>query len=517
MKQLNQVLGIAVLLAAVINTAQSQTILSGNISGTWTTAGNPYIISDNATVPSGYTLTIQPGVIVWVGEGRSITVNGGILATGTPLQHITFQTPINTQMWSAFSVNNGGTNLFSYCDFARAANALTFSGSSSSLINYCTFSNSINGLALTCTSGSNQVNYCTFKNITNTAMTLQNQSLNQVVFSTFNNVSNGIAMSVTANYWELHAIIHNCSFSNCFGQAVFGEANGIYGSPWGTAALFAEIENCSFHAANGGCSFDLYGEINGMPGYGYIKIADSSFSQITNTAISLTQSGGAGSSTGSLINNVIINAKNGVVFQDPWDVKMQNSILVGCTNAAKVIGSLSRTVSYNNFYGNATNFIGYPSTYGTIILANRNGTPCDLLFNIFSNPLLVSPTSFALQANSPCIDAGEGSAPNYDNFFPPSQGTVLNDMGAYGGPDAGGWLVSPPPVNTPFTLATKKLTYVGVTINPPSSGHYRLEYASAVAGTNNWLEITNMDLTGPFNYAEPATTPPRFYRALKLY
>ena len=60
--------------------SHAQTILSGNISGTWSPSGNPYVISANATVQSGQTLTIQPGVIVWIGQGISITVNGGIQA-----------------------------------------------------------------------------------------------------------------------------------------------------------------------------------------------------------------------------------------------------------------------------------------------------------------------------------------------------------------------------------------------------------------------------------------------------
>jgi hypothetical protein len=104
-------------------------------------------------------------------------------------------------------------------------------------------------------------------------------------------------------------------------------------------------------------------------------------------------------------------------------------------------GTLSLAVSYNSFFTNATNFTGYPSTYGQIILQNRNGTPCDLLLNIFQDPLFVSATNSRLQDTSPCIDAGDVTDPNYgDLCFDVSRGTEISDLGAYGGADACNWL-----------------------------------------------------------------------------
>jgi hypothetical protein len=187
----------------------AQTILSGNISGTWLPSGNPYVISANATVQSGQTLTIQPGVIVWIAQGISITVNGGVQAVGTPSQHIAFQAPISSQYWNTISVNNSGNNVFSYCDFLSATNALAFVGSTSWVSN-----------------GSNHVSYCTFKNVMATALAFNNESSNEVLFSTFQNVSNGIATAVNGNNCTLTANIMNCSFSNCLGTAVSGIGNG---------------------------------------------------------------------------------------------------------------------------------------------------------------------------------------------------------------------------------------------------------------------------------------------------
>lgn len=44
--------------------AHAATVLSGNVSGTWTTNGGPYILSADCTVASNQMLTIEPGVEV---------------------------------------------------------------------------------------------------------------------------------------------------------------------------------------------------------------------------------------------------------------------------------------------------------------------------------------------------------------------------------------------------------------------------------------------------------------------
>ena len=417
-------------LALLPKSCDAQTILSGNISGTWSPSGNPYIIVANATVPGGQTLTIQPGVTVWIGQGISISVNGAIEAVGTSSQHITFQAPISSQFWNTISVNNSFTNLFSYCDFANATNSLAFVGTSR-----------------------NRVNYCTFTNAMGTALGFYNQSDNQVLFSSFQNLNNGIAIPVNANGngWVLRANIMNCSFSNCWGQAVSGE--GV-----ATGHIVSAIKNCSFNAVGGGCSFYLQG------GSGILQIQNNIFSTVTNTAIVLTSIPSDRGGQATVLNNIILNASNGIISQDPWDATVMDNILMGCTNAVTHTGSLSRGVEYNDFFNNATNFIGYTSVYGTVILANRNGTPCDLLFNTYQYPQFVATNDFHLQTNSPAIDAGTPDWAFTDMCFPPSQGTSFPDLGIYGGPDACNWLAVVPilPVQATMTSSIRSHKSTGV-------------------------------------------------------
>ncbi len=57
---------------------------------TWTAAGGPYRLTAATTVPNGVTLAIEPGTSVYFDAGVRMTVNGRILAQGTPALRIKF-------------------------------------------------------------------------------------------------------------------------------------------------------------------------------------------------------------------------------------------------------------------------------------------------------------------------------------------------------------------------------------------------------------------------------------------
>src|SRR5438128_32783 len=73
---------IPAVLAILVVQAQcgwTATVISGNISGTWTTNQSPYIVTADATVPTNQVLSIQPGVTVIIGPAVRLWVYGGIL------------------------------------------------------------------------------------------------------------------------------------------------------------------------------------------------------------------------------------------------------------------------------------------------------------------------------------------------------------------------------------------------------------------------------------------------------
>ena len=164
---------------------------------------------------------------------------------------------------------------------------------------------------------------------------------------------------------------------------------------------------------------------------------------------------------------------------------MQDNVLVGTTNAVKNYGNLSGSVGYNCFYANATNFVGYPSTYGEWIIPNRNGTLSDLSYNIGQDPLFLSTNDFQLSTNSPCIDAGTPEWAFSDMSFPPSQGAAFPDVGSYGGPDAPNSFNVVPKLATQATMSVSsnvvRLSWGAI---PRSS--YQVQYLTnlALAGTN---------------------------------
>src|SRR5688572_14157971 len=73
-------------------TGSAQTNVSGFISAntTWNLAGSPYIVTGNALVSSGYTLTIEPGVVVKFNTDKALQIDGELIAIGTAANRITF-------------------------------------------------------------------------------------------------------------------------------------------------------------------------------------------------------------------------------------------------------------------------------------------------------------------------------------------------------------------------------------------------------------------------------------------
>ncbi len=87
------------------------TVPGGDInSGTWTSAGSPYEITGNITLPSGNTLTIEPDVDVVFQNDYSFTIEGNLLAVGTEVDSIWFYPSDTTIGWQGLRFIDQNSN-----------------------------------------------------------------------------------------------------------------------------------------------------------------------------------------------------------------------------------------------------------------------------------------------------------------------------------------------------------------------------------------------------------------------
>ena len=161
-----------------ITETQSDSIISGEVSGVLTLEHSPYIIQDTVIVPSGSTLTIEPGVTIklqphsYYQKGAKIIVFGSIRAIGTEEDSITITRSEENGYWGTILLRENSNNCrFEYCSISYGSGALVGSYSSDAAIyayesaptvKFCTFKKNIWGLCISGESGA-IVSHCHFK------------------------------------------------------------------------------------------------------------------------------------------------------------------------------------------------------------------------------------------------------------------------------------------------------------------------------------------------------------------
>ena len=100
--------------------------MSGPVSGTWTVAGSPYIVTfSDITINSGTTLEIEPGVVVELQQGADIDVLGTLTANG-----VTFTWADGQNQWLGirfYDSDSSGSSLQN-CTIEHAAGYSSGSG-----------------------------------------------------------------------------------------------------------------------------------------------------------------------------------------------------------------------------------------------------------------------------------------------------------------------------------------------------------------------------------------------------
>lgn len=360
-------------------TSFADTIVEGNVSGNWDKLGSPYFFMNDCTVPTGAVLTIDPGVEVIIGEGLSLNVYGQVVAVGTESQHITFRAINDSVKFNQIHVMNGSStptvSEFVFCDFQNAQRGL-YLHAYGRIVNDWTVMQS-------------NVSNCTFSNSVTTAIFVHGEGHDYSQW-----------MTPKRGHARVDPVITGCFFNgNSVGIEIYTQGSG--GSYYSAGSTAAVIQNNVFLNLTGAA-------LNMVPG-----------------------SHPSHSGNPSFVNNTIANCDRGAWIQDgAYDATMTNNIFYGTSTAIERTGTASSTAYYNCFFGNTTNFAGYPATYGDIVMTNENGDPCDLGHNIFLDPLFAS-DGYHLTVDSPCINAATSdSAPDTDMDGDQRPQETLMDIGA---------------------------------------------------------------------------------------
>lgn len=278
-----------------------------------------------------------------------------------------------------------------------------------------------------------------------------------------------------------NSVLTNCivsdNTSSASGSGSLGSGNGVaYGAGFHSEVGRSEIRNCIFRN-NGATGYTGY--YFGSVAYGGGISVWSGSAWITNSIFGTNvASGTAGqyggglyfnsAATGAVANcTFAYNNPNGLTSDNPG-VRVLNSILYfNASGGTQLSGPTS--VTYSDVQGG---FSG---------IGNINLGP---VFGTVKDGLIVQP-------GSPCIDAGNPSAAYNDVAFngvalSPSLGSYRNDIGAYGGPGAAEWRMTPVLITSPppDQIATNALMLsVGAMGTTPMSYQWLLNGAPIVGAT----------------------------------
>ena len=103
---MKKILFLIIILLPLHNIAATN--VSGSVSGTWTLAGSPYLVTNAISVANGATLRIQPGVDVIFQGFFNFNIAGTLIAVGSQAAPITFKMNDTTGWYNDLQWQAGG-------------------------------------------------------------------------------------------------------------------------------------------------------------------------------------------------------------------------------------------------------------------------------------------------------------------------------------------------------------------------------------------------------------------------
>jgi hypothetical protein len=456
-----------ILFIAWLGQAKADTMVSGSVSGSWTSAGSPYLVVGNVLVIPGNSLIIQSNVQVRFQGPYDFQVNGTLQASGTVFTNAAAQ-------WNGIYFNGSSSDSFlSYCQIYGSTNSGIRITDCTPALGNCIIANCSapdygGGLYAHLISGAMVVNHCTFTN--NTALggggACVEQAGGTVEFDGCLVASNqappgasgggGLQLGIYRPGQNVNVTLKNCEIS--------GNQSGYVGG-----GIYAE-------------TYDAPGAL----GMYNCKVATNS----------------VGSGIGG-----------GLFVQGHLAAQVVNCTFVGNNPEALYIGGPQNITLLTNsivYYNNA----GGQQLVGNVVVDHSDveGGVQPGSGNISFDPGL-NPTNLFLLTNSVCIDAGNPDPAYNDVCFAPlpcgvSQGTARNDVGASGGPGACGWTSPCPPVIDTPPRDQKGSVGHTATFTVSASGIGSLNYqwyfntnTLLTNATSASLTLTNLQATNAGKYS----------------
>lgn len=120
---------------------------SGEIQSdeTWLAADNPHVIVNHLFLNSGVTLTIEPGVEIFINAGRRLYFYGNLTAVGLPGQEILF-TRNTASNWGYIWFLHDAAGTFEYCTIEHSDHGIFGDGSGTITVSNVTFRDNVNGI-----------------------------------------------------------------------------------------------------------------------------------------------------------------------------------------------------------------------------------------------------------------------------------------------------------------------------------------------------------------------------------
>ena len=432
------------LFGSLSNLSADTIVPAGFVSGTWTSAGSPYLIQGDITVHADSTLNIEPAVEVnfqWI---YGLTVNGLLEAVGTETDSIHFIPADTASFWRGIHFSDApDSSHLVFCTISHVGQMFydlcgIICTNSNPVITHCRISDNRARLAgsnfaggITLNNSNPEISWC---NIINNVGNMVSGGIRIISSSpaiTGCNISDNVAqylgggISITGNSSPM---ITNCAIERNLTDGGYG--GGIY-----SEGDMVTISECSFSYNE---AFDEGGGISIHAGS---VILDHCIFEHNQCQQFGRNAGGGVYISGDTLTvdhcTFYLNLADVIDHYAGLDIQTANSAVATISNSIfssvwypiRFDSSVPASVSYNDFKIAAPSMYFWgnvPPGLGDLMQTNPGGDSCDVFYNMYLDPLFVDINNddLHLTENSPCIDGGDPDSP-YD------PDSTIADMGRF--------------------------------------------------------------------------------------